>query len=990
MYKAYEYFWMRNASLPMNTLFQFLDNKELSNSYLNQFKNNLYSVNPEFYTFLKKRGVNINFIEDKQTLRTIYKYLVRNTFRCTPIGSMSILSLGNFENNHERNNYSSFKVYWNLSLEWIFAFLLQNEQNLKVLQKLKIKSNPSLYFRKNKIVLPVHIERTKSKDIVKWKSSSRIEFAESKLLKIILNLTLKEIPFINLVNSIQELYPDVPEDIINNYLLKLIDNQILLTELSDDLYECNLSKLNSAKTKNLSLASILTNIENLSTDTINIKTLEDITQKCNNLIHVDEPVYPILKGTYKHLPINIQEEATDFINYLSNIYLTLNESPEIKQLKQNFIEEYGYYAEVNILALSDPLIGVVNNFKDYTQENSLQEKFKNILQDKLISSIKSNQTSIDIQDILKDYETEEFSLNHSASLALSFMLGDNNKLIISPIVGSQTGFNSFNRFQKCFVEEENIIKKFYDTEISLTHDNYIIADLNEMISTDSVLNVVSTNKNYKNSLNIGVYNIGEFDYSDLYIGYNEQVDRLYIKSKKYNKIVKIVNDSMVNNMVYSSLSKLLLNISYSYETHALEIINFITELSLSYKPKITYKNIVITPETWLLYSYTLKLDSFDTFVQDFKNYKKLKKLSRFFFICEGDRRLLIDSSSDISLDVFYNHIQKSKNYPVKLESAEDHFSYESILKKENYLTEIFVPFYYDNYPSNKLFKTVKKNMLDIPELYIRKTNLKEWIYLNIYASKNIIKDYILTNIQDFINTHNIEQFFYIYYHDEKGPHLRLRFKKNIKDYITYIYELISDLEKNGITFNYNISEYKREVERYGGPELIFLAEDLFSKDSLVTMNTLIQEQNFDEIKFIIAYDYLNYLLNDDIFEKIMHKLFTPYEFKNTYKTNKQKYIDIMSNFPKYIQSNMLNLLHSRKDAALQYASKLSWCKENDNLLNDEADIIRSLFHMMCNRLLLDRSEENLLISMVCLLRHDNIMKKKYTKKGYFEAYDTIF
>ena len=93
----------------------------------------------------------------------------------------------------------------------------------------------------------------------------------------------------------------------------------------------------------------------------------------------------------------------------------------------------------------------------------------------------------------------------------------------------------------------------------------------------------------------------------------------------------------------------------------------------------------------------------------------------------------------------------------------------------------------------------------------------------------------------FLQNGVISKWFFIRYRDE-GNHLRLRFKGE-KNQITAVFlpafhEWVATLHQDKFIKNIQLASYEREIERYGGEELIDFVEDFFYKDSMLTVSLL--------------------------------------------------------------------------------------------------------------------------------------------------------
>lgn len=239
-----------------------------------------------------------------------------------------------------------------------------------------------------------------------------------------------------------------------------------------------------------------------------------------------------------------------------------------------------------------------------------------------------------------------------------------------------------------------------------------------------------------------------------------------------------------------------------------------------------------------------------------------------------------------------------------------------------------------------------------------------------------------------------KKFFYIRYVDEKR-HLRLRFHISEGVCLNQLIQEISKFTKSLVQMNvlssYSFDCYEREVERYGGPELIESAEEFFYYDSLVTLKIIeeIENKTINLDKFEIVTFSVCKLMTDagiplqeqfKIFDSIVDKN----DFRNEFKVKRNTFkalLDLNNNWGDLEmaqESVRLNqILDIRKDAIRNYWTAIENLSTVNRLTNTKQGIMLSLVHMHFNRLFgINREDENKGNAFIRHSLHDLVNYKK--------------
>jgi thiopeptide-type bacteriocin biosynthesis protein len=122
-----------------------------------------------------------------------------------------------------------------------------------------------------------------------------------------------------------------------------------------------------------------------------------------------------------------------------------------------------------------------------------------------------------------------------------------------------------------------------------------------------------------------------------------------------------------------------------------------------------------------------------------------------------------------------------------------------------------------------------------------------WLYLKIYCGRAtadaVLRDHLAPIIATAAERGLAERWFFIRYADP-DPHLRLRFagdpQRLTGELLPALHAALSPARDAGLVWKVAVDSYEREIERYGGPAAIELAEAVFHADSACVLDVLSQ------------------------------------------------------------------------------------------------------------------------------------------------------
>lgn len=679
--------------------------------------------------------------------------------------------------------------------------------------------------------------------------------------------------------------------------------------------------------------------------------------KCNNYLQVDLR----LKEEKVLLNENIKKEIEKAAEVLLRLSPKKSEPYYISQFKNDFIESYGTNREIPIIELLDDDKGIgspatykmpiSNRVETIPQEEPEDLKYQKYLIGKVLQSFLRREDEIVLNDgdinIMGAENPSEFKIDEiPMSLEMNVLISaksqedidkDNYMMFIGPNFGSTYAGKTFGRFIDILPNEiRNKLKNLNDVMEDMVEDDVVFAEIVELPNSGRVSNVtVNWNpRNYEVAISTNHNNNkNKISITDLYIGIDHN-DKFYIKSKNLNKKVIITSGHMLNIESGSNIYRFLREIS---EENTRDIITRLFKNGLekfSYVPRIRYGKVVLSPEKWKVSNDILHEDisliNKDKFYEVINIWKENWNVPKFVYLTDADNRLLLNLENKLHLDELFNCLKNGKSQELIITETERGF--ENLWAEGSngkYFTEIVVPILRNQQSMNILSNIYTNNESAVTSetVYYTKSNFAEkmnvlsnddnlrvlfpgddWLYLKLYGSYKRIDEFIGYEIKPFceelISNNDIDNYFFIRYADP-DKHIRLRLRnKNKNSPISFMMKLskwLHHLKDEGLLTRACIDTYSREVERYGGPELMELAEDVFYKDSVFVSNIIFllrSGQLTMDVESIAISSIINMMeelgINYEPQKHLFIKHFDKNKYREVFKKNRNKYLKMGS------------------------------------------------------------------------------------------------
>lgn len=311
---------------------------------------------------------------------------------------------------------------------------------------------------------------------------------------------------------------------------------------------------------------------------------------------------------------------------------------------------------------------------------------------------------------------------------------------------------------------------------------------------------------------------------------------LYLYSFTKRRRLRVFSYHMLSREAFQSpIGRLILDISAADERRWSAWLWDAHAISRMHLPEVRYENIILSTAKWRPPRALRKgSDTSHDWTEAFRSWARAFGVPEQLQVRNNDHTLDLDLSSPLHLRILRDELHKS---PGSILSTSRAYDPNSVGWTGGRTTELIVPCY--------RAPTPRAQAEPVPRRWQRTAYLpgSEWIYAKLYVpveSQDSVLVHHLPRLLAALGPWTISWFF-IRYQDPE-PHLRLRFKLGVSgsmsDCIQAIQQWTADVIARGLAKTLQLDTYEPEVSRYGGSDLLPIAEEWFCLDSVATLSLL--------------------------------------------------------------------------------------------------------------------------------------------------------
>lgn len=972
IYESAEFFMMRSAVIPFTAYMEMDKSTDSKQALLSFYRNHqlfqeaIMIASPNLHQALSGLKSDVTDEELKKIYPSLLNYFLRMSTRVTPFGLFSSVAWGRFlDRTTLEFDFKLLKRRIKPDMAWVKSVIDFFHKQPDLVPNIYVMTNPAVIKKRDRFIFIKKNEGKNARDQISLKVTSASN--------AVLSLAKKPILYSRLEESLVNLFPQYDRQHAISCVKQFFQMEYLLSELTIRVdipfkleeWITKIKQIMPTSSELLRFEKINELLRKYEKD--GGSRLEELMHHLNEWQKVEYPVHVDSYLDTEHLSLHtkIKEDLSRAATALWLLSKNEKQEPHLVKYHSLFLEKYGVNRFVPILDLLDEVKGLGFPLKEEVkrEENLLMKMgLSHALKEEMVIDDFIDHLSATSEEFKSAPLSLELNCEIIASSPQDIDAGD-YLLCINPVSASIQAGSLFGRFFYLWEDsKKEDFCRFLKHEEALCED-VVFVEASFLPENPRTANVCYFEKLRKFQLQMHYGEVHEslIPLDDLFVG--ATLSRLYIYSKTLQKEVCVTMSSAVNQDFAPPVLRFLLEISrfrytsfspYVWKGHA---------YTAPYLPRVRYQHIVLCPSRWYVdyEQLGLKKDADHQFVEKRLMEKfQTKKIPDFIYLTHADHRLLMHWKNPDHFKIICDHFMKTKEL-ILFERIQMKSPLSSNLG--THLAEFVVPMV-----KKKDYKT-EKDLFSIPNtesipLPMRLPIFqKKWLFIKLFLPKDQEEDFIikhLTSVANFLLQKGIaKKWFYVRYQDDRA-HIRLRVHCSSPEEFSKVQETLSDwaldLILQEVINDFSFHLYEREVERYGGPDLIELAEDIFFADSqccnhLLQLSAILKHIPLFALASLGMINYLIQLENDR--EAMIDCLSFEHDF------------DLLKGLREEIKGTLqlANLLffqdqhESVDDLSQCYGLSTDALKSYRQQLdlkqtwNERKMIIQSLLHMHCNRLL---------------------------------------
>jgi thiopeptide-type bacteriocin biosynthesis protein len=270
-----------------------------------------------------------------------------------------------------------------------------------------------------------------------------------------------------------------------------------------------------------------------------------------------------------------------------------------------------------------------------------------------------------------------------------------------------------------------------------------------------------------------------------------------------------------------------------------------------YLPRVVYRRLILSPARWNVSRHEIdswvKQDEDAAVFAAVQSWRQSRGLPRWVVVRDSDNELPVDLDNAMCVDALV-HLLKGRHHAMLVELLPDPDNLLAVGPEGRYTHELIIPLVQNAPVVTDSAIPTQPTQAPATVSFLPGS---EWLYVKLYTgtatADHVLVEAIRPLIQHVMHSGEVDRWFFIRYANPQW-HLRVRFHGQA-DYLlgTVLPELtarVNPLMADGRVWRMQVDTYEPEVERYGGPAALPLAEELFWADSEAVLEIIGTQQNY--------------------------------------------------------------------------------------------------------------------------------------------------
>jgi class I lanthipeptide synthase len=290
-------------------------------------------------------------------------------------------------------------------------------------------------------------------------------------------------------------------------------------------------------------------------------------------------------------------------------------------------------------------------------------------------------------------------------------------------------------------------------------------------------------------------------------------------------------------------------------------------------PRVVSGRLVLACARWLVEKDELKAFAAARGAERFRaiqTWRVERRLPRWLLLSDGDNDMPVDLDNVLSVDTFVE-MAKNRDQATLVEMFPSPDELCAHGPEGRFVHELVVPFVKEDLAETVKDKPARIHVPALPPCRRSFPPGSEWLYVKFYTgpatADEVLRDALKPVVEQALASGAAKSWFFIRYGDPEW-HLRVRFRgqpDRLRDEVwPLLHDAIAPMTADGRIWRVQLDTYEREVERYGGPVGVELAERLFQADSeaVLSIAARLAQDAAGELRWRAALIGMNRLLDE--------------------------------------------------------------------------------------------------------------------------------
>jgi len=1038
LYRALDFVMVRAPLLPVKSYFDLADHeRQLSLLADARVRRALAVGSPSLLDALERYTRSGLSKRDADRMRAkILRYLIRMSTRPTPFGLFAGVALSTWGPATDLSVLSTCsRMRTRPDMAWLMDLVVSTEANPAVRKQLKLVANPLAMVEAGRVFLAQQAPKGKNA------MAAPVSVRATGVVKQALLLARQPIAHAELVAELCKRSSSATPAKVEKLLTELWEQTFLLTDLRPPLttdsparyVEERLSSIPEAadslkKLKEFLEAAISWDaLEAKESDQVFRRLLEEAGSEVDGPeqtpVQVDMAI--ALEG---RLGKAVAEEAVRAAELLLRLSPFPHGLASLAGYRQAFMNRYGPDREVALLELLDPNRGLGPMFghghAPVGPDPAQAARRSQTLMHLACTAMHERQRVVTLdENCLKRLETCTPKTDFAPlSLDINFLVGARSAVaidsgdftfVIGPNLGAQAAGRNLGRFSDLLPEGPVALKQAALADEQHT-PNQIWAEFVYLPGNIRSANVVirPSVRSYEIAVGIsaGVPPANIIPLDELMVGI--QHGSFYVRWTKLDKRVIFSSGHMLNYRHAPPVGQFLMDLMFDGKI-VFSSFDWGPAEGFPYLPRVQVGRIVLRPAEWRIHKNDFLAKKPEDYRRALTEWRARWDVPQHVCVSFGDNRLVLDLEQDAQVAELAAELRKlPENGAIVVQEVVPVLEDSWLAGTEGqYYTEFIaslslsptkIPPQSDD---NKAERDGAPSLTAAPVTVMQPTVTdqvprrqppgSEWLFVKLYCARDLEDDVISESMRLFaenvVASGIADSWFFIRYADPES-HIRLRFHGSPRRLTTQLFGHVCDwaanLMSSGLCLKLAFDTYEQEIERFGGPSGMAVAEKIFFADSrsaaalLQCLRTKLWPHDQTALLILSIDDLLSALGFDE------NERLSWYEKQTTtggpdvgseYRQRKTLLRSLLGQGIQFLQSQpggpeIASVLAARREALSPVATELRELGTNKAVSQSPEVLAASFVHLHLNRMAsLDPSIEQRFLSL--LLRARESLKK---------------